>query len=94
MSDLAVAPLDPSVDERKIRPRGGPIRSPLHSGAPMRAWIRTMLRRHLIADDPLPKYSRLDQLDGLPEAPARAQEADRLGPDQERPDTCEREDHG
>lgn len=32
--------------------------------------------------------------ESLREAQARAQEADRLGPDQERADTYEREDHG
>jgi hypothetical protein len=32
--------------------------------------------------------------EALREAQARAQEADRIGPDQERADTYEREDHG
>jgi hypothetical protein len=40
--------------------------------------------------------SRSVQVDyeGLRERQARAQEADRIGPDQERADTYEREDHG
>lgn len=36
---------------------------------------------------------RLDT-EALREAQARAQEADRIGPDHERADTYEREDHG
>ncbi|MET1085726.1 MAG: hypothetical protein ABWY04_01175 [Arthrobacter sp.] len=27
------------------------------------SWIRTFIRRHLIADDTAPQYSRIDQLD-------------------------------
>jgi len=34
-----------------------------------------------------------DDIETLREHQARAQEADRIGPDQERPDTYEREDH-
>jgi hypothetical protein len=33
--------------------------------------FRTFVRRHLIADDPWPQYSRLDLADGLIEAPLR-----------------------
>lgn len=32
----------------------------------MRAWFGRMIRRHLIADDPWPEYSRLDRQDGRP----------------------------
>lgn len=31
----------------------------------MMAWLRTWVQRHLIADDPVPQYSRLDHADGL-----------------------------
>lgn len=31
----------------------------------MIAWLSTFVRRHLIADDPWPQYSRLDHADGL-----------------------------
>ncbi len=34
----------------------------------MRAWFGRMIRRHLIADDPWPEYSRLDRQDGRPAA--------------------------
>jgi hypothetical protein len=34
------------------------------------AWFRTFIRRHLIADDPAPEYSRLDHHDGLKATPA------------------------
>jgi len=36
---------------------------------------------------------RLPDYEALRAAQARAQQADRIGPDQERPDTYEREDH-
>ncbi len=55
----------------------------------MRAWIRRTIRRHLIADDPNPDYSRLDNLDGLT--------AERFEPSQGPNDRDERdecEDHG
>ncbi|MET1086949.1 MAG: hypothetical protein ABWY04_07495 [Arthrobacter sp.] len=42
------------------------------------SWIRTFIRRHLIADDTAPQYSRLDQLDGrtaMPESTPTAAEA-------------------
>jgi hypothetical protein len=38
--------------------------------------------------------SVLPDYEALREAQARAQEADRIGPDQERPDSYEREDQG
>jgi len=31
--------------------------------------IRAFINRHIIADDPNPQYSRLDQLDGLKGTP-------------------------
>jgi hypothetical protein len=34
------------------------------------SWFRSFIRRHLIADDTAPQYSRLDQLDGLTATPA------------------------
>jgi hypothetical protein len=34
------------------------------------SWFRTFIRRHLIADDTAPQYSRLDHLDGLTATPA------------------------
>jgi hypothetical protein len=40
----------------------------------MIAWLRTFVRGHLIADDPWPQYSRLDQLDGLSETPLSTRE--------------------
>ena len=40
----------------------------------MIAWFRTFVRRHLIADDPWPQYSRLDQVDGLSETPLSTRE--------------------
>ena len=36
--------------------------------------FRTFVRRHLIADDPSPQYSRLDRADGLDETPLSMQE--------------------
>lgn len=36
----------------------------------MIASFRTFVRRHLIADDPWPQYSRLDLADGLTEEPS------------------------
>ena len=36
------------------------------------SWFRTFIRRHLIADETAPEYSRLDQLDGLKATPANA----------------------
>jgi hypothetical protein len=84
MTTLAL--LDPSGHKRKIRVRGGYVRSPLCGGAPMRAWIRGIIRRHLIADDPAPDYSRLDHLDGLPAEP--------FEPGQGPNDPDERGDHG
>ncbi|MDQ0822978.1 hypothetical protein QFZ79_000717 [Arthrobacter sp. V4I6] len=40
----------------------------------MIAWVRTFVRRHLIADDPWPQYSHLDQVDGLSETPLSQRE--------------------
>jgi hypothetical protein len=40
----------------------------------MIARFRTFVRRHLIADDPSPQYSRLDRADGLDETPMSARE--------------------
>jgi hypothetical protein len=42
------------------------------------SWIRTFIRRHLIAGDTVPEYSRIDQLDGrtaTPESTLTAAEA-------------------
>jgi hypothetical protein len=71
--------------KRKIRATGT-IKSPLSQGAPMRAWIRRMIRRHLIADDPHPEHSRLDNLDGLP--------PERFEPGQGPNDRDDREERG
>ena len=40
----------------------------------MIASFRTFVRRHLIADDPWPRYSRLDLADGLAEEPVSTAE--------------------
>jgi len=34
------------------------------------SWFRRFVRRHVIADDTAPQYSRLDRLDGLTETPS------------------------
>lgn len=36
---------------------------------PVTAWFRAFAGRYLIADDPYPRYSRLDILDGLKGTP-------------------------
>jgi hypothetical protein len=40
----------------------------------MIAWLSTFVRRHLIADDPWPQYSRLDHADGLKGAASSTRE--------------------
>lgn len=59
------------------------------------SWFRAFIRRHIVADDPAPRYSRLDHLDRLHEGvPHAGGQGDPVCPDELPDEQEEREDQG